>query len=161
MIVLPVPMLRSVGYGGVLVPLVSVAVAAPCSRSSWPASARGWTGRGCAPSARQPGVRRLGPPGTGTAGVAALAVGIMAALMLPALSLHLGEPGSRPGQQRARTRRADHADRGRLPSGVITPAEVLTSADPGRVAAEAARVPGVSAPWRPAPRITTGTARPS
>ena len=62
MIVLPVPMLRSVGYGGVLVPLVSVAVAITLlpvilatvgPRLDWP---RLRTER-----SRQPGVLRLGP----------------------------------------------------------------------------------------------------
>ena len=63
MIVLPVPMLRSVGYGGVLVPLVSVAVAVTLlpvilasagPRLDWPrlrhrAAAR----RGCSPRGRR------------------------------------------------------------------------------------------------------------
>ncbi len=63
MIVLPVPMLRSVGYGGVLVPLVSVAVAVTLlpvilatagPRLDWP---RLRTER-----RRQPGLLGLGPP---------------------------------------------------------------------------------------------------
>ena len=32
LIVLPVPFLRSVGYGGMLIPLVSVLVPSPCCR---------------------------------------------------------------------------------------------------------------------------------
>ncbi len=96
MIVLPVPMLRSVGYGGVLVPLVSVAVAITLlpvilatvgPRLDWP---RLRTERQASRvfSAWARGVYRH-------RWLAALAgLGILAALMLPALSLHLGEPGS-------------------------------------------------------------------
>ena len=70
MIVLPVPMLRSVGYGGVLVPLVSVAVAVTLlpvilasigPRMDWP--------RRAAPGGARPGCSPRGPPwSTGTAG---------------------------------------------------------------------------------------------
>jgi putative drug exporter of the RND superfamily len=94
MIVLPVPMLRSVGYGGVLVPLVSVAVtllpvilATAGPRLDWP---RLRTERRASRvfSAWARGVYRH-------RWAAALAgLGILAALMLPALSLHFGEPGS-------------------------------------------------------------------
>ena len=96
MIVLPVPMLRSVGYGGVLVPLVSVVVSVTLlpvilatvgPRLDWP---RLRTERRASRvfSAWARGVYRH-------RWLAALAgLGILAALMLPALSLHLGEPGS-------------------------------------------------------------------
>ncbi|HEX4660978.1 MAG TPA: MMPL family transporter, partial [Streptosporangiaceae bacterium] len=152
MIVLPVPMLRSVGYGGVLVPLVSVAVAITLlpvilatagPRLDWP---RLRTERQASRvfSAWARGVYRR-------RWAAALAgLGILAAAMLPALSLHLGEPGSSaqatsgPAHQ-ALTTLTD----GGVPSGVITPAEVLTSSAPGAVAAEAARVPGVYAAVAP------------
>jgi RND superfamily putative drug exporter len=71
-------------------------------------------------------------------------LGVLAALMLPALSLHLGEPGAAaqatagPAHQALVT-----LTDGGVPSGVLTPAEVLTSADPGKVAAAARRVAGV------------------
>ncbi len=96
MIVLPVPMLRSVGYGGVLVPLVSVAVAVTLlpvilatvgPRLDWP---RLRTERSASRvfAAWARGVYRH-------RWLAALAgLGVLTALMLPALSLHLGEPGS-------------------------------------------------------------------
>ena len=61
--------------------------------------------------------------------LAALAgFGILAALMLPALSLHLGEPGSSAQATRgpAHSALATLTDGG-VPSGVLTPAEVLTS----------------------------------
>jgi RND superfamily putative drug exporter len=86
--------------------------------------------------------------------LAALAgLGILAALMLPALSLHLGEPGS---SAQATSGPAHDAlvtlTDGGVPSGVLTPAEVLTSSgsgSPASVAASAARVPGVYAAVAP------------
>ena len=155
MIVLPVPMLRSVGYGGVLVPLMSVAVAITLlpvilatvgPRLDWP---RLRTERRASRvfSAWARGVYRH-------RWLAALAgLGILAALMLPALSLHLGEPGS---SAQATSGPAHDAlvtlTDGGIPSGVLTPAEVLTSApsSAAAVAAQAARVPGVYAAVAPA-----------
>jgi len=154
MIVLPVPMLRSVGYGGVLVPLMSVAVAITLlpvilatigPRLDWP---RLRTERRASRvfSAWARGVYRH-------RWLAALAgLGILAALMLPALSLHLGEPGS---SAQATSGPAHDAlvtlTDGGIPSGVLTPAEVLTSApSSAAVAAQAARVPGVYAAVAPA-----------
>jgi putative drug exporter of the RND superfamily len=156
MIVLPVPMLRSVGYGGVLVPLVSVAVAVTLlpvilatvgPRLDWP---RLRTERRASRvfSAWARGVYRH-------RWLAALAgLGILTALMLPALSLHLGEPGS----SAQATRGPAHAalvtlTDGGVPSGIISPAEVLVSAAPGApasVAARAAQIPGVYAAVAPA-----------
>jgi RND superfamily putative drug exporter len=153
MIVLPVPMLRSVGYGGVLVPLVSVVVSVTLlpvilatigPRLDWP---RLRTERRASRvfSAWARGVYRH----RWLAAVAGL--GILAALMLPALSLHLGEPGS---SAQATGGPAHDAlvtlTDGGIPSGVITPAEVLVSSSPGSVAARAARVPGVYAAVAPA-----------
>ena len=165
MIVLPVPMLRSVGYGGVLVPLVSVAVAVTLlpvilatvgPRLDWPRlRTERSASRVFSAWARVVYRRRW---------LAALAgLGILAALMLPALSLHLGEPGS---AAQATSGPAHDAlvtlTDGGIPSGVLTPAEVLTSAGPGSVtgpggvavpgsvAARAARVPGVYAAVAPA-----------
>jgi RND superfamily putative drug exporter len=161
MVVLPVPMLRSVGYGGVLVPLVSVVVSVTLlpvilatvgPRLDWP---RLRTERRASRvfSAWARGVYRH-------RWLAALAgLGILAALMLPALSLHLGEPGS---SAQATSGPAHDAlvtlTDGGVPSGVLTPAEVLTSAVSGQapaseaasVAASAARVPGVYAAVAPA-----------
>ena len=154
MIVLPVPMLRSVGYGGVLVPLVSVIVSVTLlpvilatvgPRLDWP---RLRTERRASRvfSAWARGVYRH-------RWLAALAgLGILAALMLPALSLHLGEPGS---SAQATSGPAHDAlvtlTDGGIPSGVLTPAEVLVSSPgPASVAASAARVPGVYAAVAPA-----------
>ncbi|HEX9063522.1 MAG TPA: MMPL family transporter [Streptosporangiaceae bacterium] len=154
MIVLPVPMLRSVGYGGVLVPLMSVLVAvtllpvilaAAGPRLDWP---RLRTERSASRlfSAWARGVYRH----RWLSAVAGLAV--LGALMLPALSLHLGEPGS---SSQATAGPAHTAlmtlTRGGIPSGVITPAEVLTTArGAGAVADRAAHLPGVYAVFAPA-----------
>jgi RND superfamily putative drug exporter len=161
MIVLPVPMLRSVGYAGVLVPLVSVVVAITLlpvilasvgPRLDWP---RLRTERSASRvfSAWARWVYRH----RWAAAVAGFAVIIT--LMLPGLSLRLGEPGS---TAQATAGPAHNAlvtlTDGGIPSGVITPAEVLVSGFGGSgggaaaataaaaaaaVAARAAHVPGV------------------
>jgi RND superfamily putative drug exporter len=147
MIVLPVPMLRSVGYGGVLVPLVSVLVAITLlpvilasvgPRLDWP---------------RLRTERRPSRVFASWAAVvyrhrwvsAAAGLTIMGLLMAPALSLHLGLPGSAaqatagPAHDALATLTS-----GGVPSGVLTPAEVLTTAgSPAAVAARAAALPGV------------------
>ncbi len=154
MIVLPVPMLRSVGIGGVLVPLVSVAVAITLlpailasigPRLDWP---RLRTERSASRvfSAWARGVYRH-------RWIAAIGgAALLAALALPALSLHLGEPGSTaqatsgPAHTALTTLTSDG-----VPAGVLTPAEVLaTPAGAAAVSASAARVPGVWATVAPA-----------
>jgi len=153
MIVLPVPMLRSVGYGGVLVPLVSVLVAVTLlpvilatvgPKMDWP---------------RLRTERRASRVFSSWASLvykhkwvsAVVGLGIMGLLMVPALSLHLGEPGS---SAEATAGPAHDAlvtlTSGGVPSGVITPAEVLTSAgSASSVAAQAAHLPGVYAAVAP------------
>jgi putative drug exporter of the RND superfamily len=150
MIVLPVPFLRSVGYGGVLVPLVSVAV----SLTLLPVILATIGPRLDWPRRRLRAERRPSRLFTGWAAlvyrhrwIAALAgLGIMTALALPVLSLHLGEPGSAaeatsgPAHDALMTLTS-----GGIPSGVITPAEVLTTSPAAAtaVAAHAAHLPGV------------------
>jgi RND superfamily putative drug exporter len=149
MIVLPVPMLRSVGIGGVLVPLVSVAVAVTLlpvilasvgPRLDWPRLRTERTASR-AFSAWARGVYRH----RWLAAIGGLAV--LGALMAPALSLHLGEPGS---SAEATTGPAHNAlvtlTDGGVPAGVLSPAEVLTTGAPGvaaHTAAAARAVPGV------------------
>ena len=164
MIVLPVPFLRSVGYGGVLVPLVSVAVALTLlpailgsigPRLDWP---------------RLRTERRASRVFSSWASVvyrhrwvsAVVGLGVMTLLMLPALSLHLGMPGSAAEATAGPAHDAlVSLTSGGVPSGVITPVEVLTTngAAPA-VAARAAAIPGVYAAIAPStPDFTrTGTA---
>jgi RND superfamily putative drug exporter len=153
MIVLPVPMLRSVGYGGVLVPLVSVLVATTLlpvvlasvgPRMDWP---------------RLRTERRPSRVFSSWAALvyrhrwvsAAAGLAIMGLLMAPALSLHLGSPGA---SAQATAGPAHDAlvslTSGGVPSGVLTPAEVLTSGgSSASVAARASGLPGVYAAIAP------------
>ena len=144
MIVLPVPMLRSVGYGGVLVPLVSIVAAVtllPVILGSI-GPALDW------PRLRTD--RRPSPVFASWASVvyrhrwvsAAAGLGIMAVLIVPALSLHLGLPGA----SAEATSGPAHDALGTLtsqgvPAGVLTPAEVLV--DAGSSAAVTARAAGL------------------
>jgi RND superfamily putative drug exporter len=161
MIVLPVQMLRSVGIGGVLVPLVSVAVAITLlpvilatagPRLDWP---RLRTERSASRvfSAWARGVYRRRWV------AAAAGVAVLVVLMLPALSLHLGEPGSSAEATAGPAHRAlATLTSAGVPAGVLTPAEVLTTASHGQsaaaralaVRAQAARLPGVYAAAAPA-----------
>jgi len=154
MIVLPVPMLRSVGIGGVLVPLVSVAVAITFlpvvlatvgPRLDWPRLRTERTASR-AFSAWARGVYRH----RWLAAIGGLAV--LGVMIVPALSLHLGEPGS---SAEATSGPAHSAlvtlTDGGVPAGVLTPAEVLTTtASAGRTATAAAGVPGTYAAFAPA-----------
>ena len=153
MIILPVAMLRSVGIGGVLVPLVSVAVAITLlpvilatvgPRLDWPRLRTERTASRVF-SAWARGVYRH-------RWLAALGgIAILVALMLPALSLHLGLPGS----SAEATSGPAHAalttlTEGGVPAGVLTPTEVLTSGHADAVRAAAVKVPGVYTAFAPA-----------
>jgi putative drug exporter of the RND superfamily len=149
LIVLPVPGLRSVGYGGMLIPLISTAVALTLlpallggigPRVDWPrvrhesSASRGWTAwtRGI--------VRRRWI-------AAGVAVAILAVLIIPLFSLTTGETSagalakSGPAHD-AYTRLLA----GNVPSGVLTPVEVLArSTEAASVRARLAAVPGMAA----------------
>ncbi len=155
MVFLPVPFLRSLGFAGLLIPLVSVLVtltvlplllATAGRRLDWPhlrTEAR--AGRGWTIWAR--GVLRL-------RWVAVLAAGVvLVPLAVAAFGLQLGTPRadslakSGPAYQGlAELHRAG------VPSGVLTPLEVLVPAgtDPAGVAARLGGVPGVRAAVAPA-----------
>src|SRR6266568_5668020 len=133
LIVLPVPFLRSLGYGGILIPLVSVLVsltllpailAAIGPRADWPRIRRG---------------ERISRPWAAWAGfvirhraLAALAaVAALGALGVAALGIHVGDPAAAslasngPAHQGLVT-----LERAGIPSGVLTPIEVLTPGGP-------------------------------
>ena len=153
MIVLPVPMLRSVGYGGVLVPLVSVLVATTLlpvvlatagPRMDWP---------------RLRTERRPSRVFSSWAALvyrhrwvsAAAGLAIMALLMAPALSLHLGSPGAsaQATSGPAHDALVSLTSRG-VPAGILTPSEVLTSGGSSTsVAAHASGLPGVYTAFAP------------
>jgi putative drug exporter of the RND superfamily len=152
LVVLPVPMLQSVGYGGVLVPLVSVAVAVTLlpvllatmgPRLDWPRlrtenrPSRLWSGWARAVYGhRWP--------------AAILGAAVLALIALPALSLQLGEPASTSLSVSGPARDAlTTLTSGGIPSGILTPIVVLTDGSTIE-RARLARVVGVDA------AVTTG-----
>jgi uncharacterized membrane protein YdfJ with MMPL/SSD domain len=147
LIVLPVPALRSIGIGGMIVPAVSVAVtltllpvllATVAKRMDWPhrsrpATSRAWTGWA-----------RLVVRNRWPAALAALtALGVLGAA---ALGIKVGEPAARslgttsPAAQTLRT--LEHAG---IPAGVLDPIEILVpaSTNPGNLARRLAALPGI------------------
>jgi putative drug exporter of the RND superfamily len=148
LVVLPVPGLRSVGIGGILIPLVSIAVVLTLlpailggigPRVDWPRirheeqASRAWS-RWAALIVR----RRWTAVGIATV---ALIVCI-----LPIFDLKVGETGpqalAKSGPARAAYEQMTNSG---LPAGALTPIEVLTTADAGTgVKAQLARVPGIT-----------------
>ncbi len=153
LIVLPVPSLRSVGYGGMLIPLVSTSVALTLlpallggigPRIDWPKvrhesqASRGWSAwaRGI--------VRHRGL----AAGVATLA---LALLIVPVFSLTTGQTSA---SALAKSGSAHDAlarlTSGGVSSGVLTPIEVLARAsDANAVAQRLSGAPGIVDVLRP------------
>jgi RND superfamily putative drug exporter len=159
LVVLPVPGLRSVGFAGMLIPLFSVAVTLTLlpallggigPRVDWPRlrheghASRPWT-------AWARGVNRHRGA---AAGVALVGLTI---LVVPIFGLKVGQTSA---SALARTGPAHDAYQqlvsGGVPSGVLTPIEVLTRADAApRVVARLASIPGiVTATW---PSGSTGS----
>ncbi|HEU0194660.1 MAG TPA: MMPL family transporter [Gaiellales bacterium] len=147
LLVLPVPFLRSVGYGGLLIPLISVAVALTLipvilaslgPRLDWPhlrsddRASRVWSSWAAAVVRR----RWL---------AAGVAVAVLAGLTLAATALRLGPPDgnpdviSRQGDARAGLSLLERAGLGQ---GILTPIEILTPR--GRAEAVAARAGSVA-----------------
>ena len=130
---------------------------------------RGWTGRGCAPSGRRAGLfsawarRRVPAPVAGRGGRARRC---SALLMLPALSLHLGEPGSTAQATSGPAHEAlAHADPRRRARRACSrrPRCWSTPARPAPVAAARSRAAAATCPARaaalgPGDRGTTGAA---
>jgi RND superfamily putative drug exporter len=149
LIVLPVPFLRSVGYGGMLIPLVAIVAALtllPVTLAAWgPALdrhrihragttfSRGWAAWG-----------RLVVRRRWLAGAAGLA--IILALAIPALSMNTGQPSTAAFPTSTPAARALQAlNRQGVPSAVVFPVQVLSHGGPAnaaRVAAIAERTPG-------------------
>jgi putative drug exporter of the RND superfamily len=148
LIVLPVPGLRSVGYGGMLIPLVSTGVALTLlpallggigPRVDWPRvrheakASRAWTAW----------TRRVV---RGRAAAAAVALAVLIVLIIPVFSLTTGETAA---SAYAKTGSAHDAYQrllsGGAPSGVLTPIEVLTRTPDARaVQKRLASVPGIA-----------------
>src|SRR4051812_38730732 len=147
MIALPVPFLRSMGYGGMLIPLVSTLVAITLlpvvlskigSRLDWPhvrtddKASRAWT-RWADAVVR----RRWFAAGS--------AIAILAALIVAATTLTLGDasPDTIAKQGDAKDGLVALEDSG-IGSGAILPYEILTAGTgPDKVASDVRAVPGV------------------
>jgi putative drug exporter of the RND superfamily len=147
MVALPVPFLRSMGYGGLLIPLVSTLVAITLlpvmlskigSRLDWPhvrtddKASRAWT-RWAETVVR----RRWFAAGA--------AVAILAALIVAATGLTLGDSSpntiAKSGPAKAGL---NQLERSGIGSGTLLPSEILShGTNPNRVAAAVRDVPGV------------------
>jgi putative drug exporter of the RND superfamily len=148
LIVLPVPGLRSVGYGGMLIPLVSTGVALTLlpallgwigPRVDWPhvrheaRASRGWT-------AWTRSVVR------GRCAAAGLALAILIVLIIPVFSLTTGETAASAYAKNG----SAHDTYQQLvasgaPTGVLTPIEVLTrTPDANAVTTRLEHVPGIA-----------------
>jgi putative drug exporter of the RND superfamily len=148
LVVLRVPFLSSIGYGGVLIPLVSIAVAVsllPVLLATIGPKLE-WPGRRTETSAG-PGWSRWASFVQRRRLVAAFAgLVILGSLAVPLLSLRLGEPRTSTLAKSGSARVAlDTLTAGGVPSGVLTPIEVLVHGDPALVAVEAAAAHGVFA----------------
>jgi RND superfamily putative drug exporter len=150
LIVLPVPGLRSVGYGGILIPLVSTAV----TLTLLPALLGGigprleWPGRQRADHSSSQRADRTGRIwamwGQGVVRHPKLAAGtalvILGVLIIPVFSLTVGQTSadalSKSGPARTSYERLVT---GGVPEGVLTPLEVLTTSDSADAATQKLR----------------------
>ncbi|HEY3920952.1 MAG TPA: MMPL family transporter [Gaiellaceae bacterium] len=148
LVVLPVPAMRSVGVGGMLIPFVSVAVSLTLlpailggigPRIDWPRvrhegrASRAWT------AWTRLVVRRRWI-------AAAVAVAALTVLIVPAFGLTTGDTGANALANKGPARTAyDRLLAGGVPSGVLTPLEVLTSSSKASATrAMLSKVPGIT-----------------
>jgi putative drug exporter of the RND superfamily len=154
LVALPVPFIRGIGFGGMLIPLISVTVtltvvpallAGIGRRMDWPrlrreaAHARGWTWWA-----------RLVVRHRWIA--AAIALIILGALGSAALGLHVGDASVNSLSQEGQARQGVVLlERAGIPTGVLTPIEVYVPAgtSPAEVVATASRIPGIRAAVAP------------
>jgi RND superfamily putative drug exporter len=148
LVVLPVPAMRSIGFGGMLIPLVSVAVSLTLlpailggigPRIDWPRirhedhASRGWTAWA-----------RLVVRGKWIA--AGLGLAALAVLIAPIFSLTTGQTGANALATKGSARATyDTLVTGGAPAGVLTPLEVLTHTTAAPAARAALQqIPGIS-----------------
>lgn len=152
--VLPVPALRSTGIGGMLIPLISILVvntllpallASIGPRIDWPRVRReGRASRAWSAWARQ--VTKYRIP------AAVVALGVLVVAALPVFGLKLGETSVSAFSKTGPARVAYNTlATGGIPSGALTPVEVLATAQAAPATVVALRnLPGVSAAVLPA-----------
>ncbi len=149
LVVLPVPFLRSAGIGGVLIPLISVAVALTLlpvllatvgHRMDWPR-----VRTDSKPSRAWSAFARFTVRHRGLAALAGIAT--LAALIIPSFSIRLGEPSTAALAQTGPAHTAlVGLENGGVPSGSLTPIDVLTRAGAAKTVAQRLTVvPGVHA----------------
>ncbi|HEX3833367.1 MAG TPA: MMPL family transporter [Solirubrobacteraceae bacterium] len=155
LVVVPVPFIRSVGYAGLVIPLVSVAVATTLlpvilvtlgRRLDWPhlrsddRPSRGWTRW----ATIVVGHRRV---------AAGAAVALLVALVIAATSIHLGAAGGNPDtlDQRGDAKLGLTAlERSGIGAGVLSPIEILThGGSPAQLAQRLQGVAGVQGATAP------------
>ena len=155
LVVLPVGFLRSTGFAGMFVPLMSVAVAVTLlpvilatagPRLDWPRIRK--EGSASRPWTAWAGVVYRHKWVSALIGAAALAV-----LIIPAASMHIGvsDSASTAAPGPARTAYATLAHGG-VPGGILSPMEILVRGDGSAavaVADAAGRLPGVAAAFAP------------
>jgi putative drug exporter of the RND superfamily len=155
LIVLPVPALRSIGLGGMIVPAVSVAatltllpvlLATVGRRLDWPR-------RGRRAGANRAWARWAGLVVRRRWAAAIVALAILGALGAAASGIKVGEPqASALGTTTPAAQTLRNLERAGVPAGVLDPIEVLVPAgvSPGRVADRLAALPGVRTADAPA-----------
>jgi RND superfamily putative drug exporter len=156
LVALPVPFLRSVGYGGMVIPLISVAVALTVlpvilsvlgGRLDWPhlrtddRASRSWTGW-----ARLVVRRRFAAAG--------VAVAVLGALVVAATSITLGPAAGNPdtiSRGGSARRGLETLERSGIGAGVLSPIELLAPrADAATVAARLDGLTGIQGATAPA-----------
>jgi RND superfamily putative drug exporter len=131
LVVLPVPFLRSVGFGGMLIPLVAMVAAntlLPVILATWGPALDKHRLRRRGSTTHSRNWERWGrlivrrPWAAGLAGLAAVV-----ALALPALSMNTGQPSVNALAQTGAASNALHGlERQGVPSGVVFPVQILT-----------------------------------
>jgi RND superfamily putative drug exporter len=150
LIALPLPFLRSVGYGGMLIPLVSVAVALtvlPVVLFKW-GNRLAWPHRQRADTATRRWSLWVTMVVRHRIAAAVGAVAVVIALTVAATSMHLGASSGEPNSisQKGSARAGlEQLERSGLGTGVLTPVEILgrNLSSRQRVVADVAGVPGV------------------
>jgi RND superfamily putative drug exporter len=153
LVALPVPFLRGLGYAGLLIPFVSTAVAVTLlpvllatvgPRLDWPR--------------RRARAGSASPRWEAWAGAvvrfrwlsAAVGTAVLVLLIIPLFSIHIGEPSTSTLTSTGPARDAlTTLTDGGVPSGALTPIEVLTRGDAQSLAPRLSHVTGVTAALAP------------